>query len=287
MTSGAMTPLVEQREYAFDRRHFQVLQSVAREVAGIDLNDNKDSLVYGRVVRRLRELSLSSFDEYCRLVARKDSPERSEFINCITTNVTAFFREPHHFTFLRERGLPELMARRAETRRLRLWSAACSTGQEPYSLAMTVADTVPATDGWDCKILATDIDSNVVARASAGVYAPRELAGVAAEHRRWFRSTGHGDPPAMQISTELQETIYFRVLNLMEPWPMRGPLDVIFCRNVIIYFAAATQQRLIERFAELLAPGGFLVIGHSESILHAAEHFEPLGQTIYRRRERR
>ncbi|MEZ5235623.1 MAG: protein-glutamate O-methyltransferase CheR [Acidimicrobiia bacterium] len=277
-----MTSIAEQREFAFDRRHFQLLRTVARDEAGIDLNDSKDSLVYGRVVRRIRELGLSSFDEYCALVAAKRSSERSEFINCITTNVTAFFREPHHFSFLRDEALPELMAERAGSRRLRLWSAACSTGQEPYSLAMTVADAVP--DTWDCKILATDIDSNVVAYAERGVYTPRELAGVGPEHRRWFRPADEADPSAMQISPKLQRSMYFRVLNLMEPWPMRGPLDVIFCRNVIIYFSAETQHRLIDRFAQLLAPDGYLVIGHSESILHAPDRFEALGRTIYRRR---
>lgn len=281
-----MTSIVDQREFAFDRRHFELLRAVARDEAGIDLNDNKDGLVYGRVVRRLRELALSSFDEYCRLVAAKGAPERAEFINCITTNVTAFFREAHHFTFLRDEALPQLMAQREASRRLRLWSAACSTGQEPYSLAMTIADAVLAAAGWDWRILATDIDSNAVARAERGVYTPRELTGIGAEHRRWFRPTGEADPPSMQISPQLQRSIYFRVLNLMEPWPMHGPLDVIFCRNVIIYFSAATQRRLIDRFAELLAPGGFLVIGHSESILHAADEFEPLGKTIYRRRGR-
>lgn len=280
-----MTSIVHEREFAFDRRHFQLLRAVARDDAGIDLNDSKDGLVYGRVVRRIRDLGLTSFDEYCALVAAKRSPERAEFINCITTNVTAFFREPHHFTFLRDEALPELMSQRAKTRRLRVWSAACSTGQEPYSIAMTVADAIPAFEGWDWKILATDIDSNVVAAAERGVYVPREMAGVGPEHRRWFRPTGADEPPSMQISPKLQQSIYFRVLNLIEPWPMHGPLDVIFCRNVIIYFSAATQQRLIERFAQLLAPGGFLVIGHSESILHAPDQFESLGRTIYRRRE--
>ncbi len=160
-----------EREFPYEQRHFDSLRALAREEAGIELADHKRELVYGRVCRRLRELRLDSFDAYVALVTPKGSPERRNFVNCITTNVTAFFREGHHFTFLRDEAVPQLMKTRQATRRLRIWSAACSTGQEPYSIAITMAR---AMEGlaypWDWKVLATDIDSNVVARAQAGVY---------------------------------------------------------------------------------------------------------------------
>lgn len=278
-----------EREFQFDQNHFDLLRSIAKAEAGIELNDTKRELVYGRVARRLRELKLTSFDEYCELVRPQNAPERADFINCITTNFTSFFREGHHFDFLREEGLPKLMSRRAGNRRLRIWSAACSTGQEPYTIAMTVRETPSVDDSWDCRILATDIDSNVLAKAQSGVYKPMEIGDLGGEkgRRRWFKPVP-GDPDgAERIDRSLQEMIYFRSLNLMESWPMSGPIDVIFCRNVVIYFSKETQRQIFDRFAKLMAPDGYLFIGHSETILHAADVFEPVGRTIYRLRGNR
>lgn len=278
-----MTTLAEtEREFVFEPRHFRFFQSLARTEAGIEVGDNKHEMVYGRIARRLRDLGLASFDEYLELVAADGSPERLEFVNSITTNVTSFFREGHHFEFLRNEGLPTLMANRRSSRKLRIWSAACSTGQEPYSIAITAADVAGPANGWDCKILATDIDSSVVARAEVGVYDRREVASrVDRQHRRWFDPVD-GSKDQVRVGPLLRTMIHFRLLNLLQPWPMSGPLDVIFCRNVVIYFSPETQHHLLRRFAELLAPDGFLFLGHSESAMHSPDLFEPLGRTIYR-----
>ncbi len=280
------------REFPYEQRHFDSLRALAREEAGIELADHKRELVYGRVCRRLRELRLGSFDAYLALVTPKDSPERRNFVNCITTNVTAFFREGHHFTFLQDEAIPELMKARQASRRLRVWSAACSTGQEPYSIAITMAramELVP--HPWDWKVLATDIDSEVVARAQAGFYGISEIPGYeSAEMRRWFRradgDTGPGPAPdgstRVRVDPALRQAMYFRVLNLFHPWPMHGPIDVIFCRNVVIYFSQDDRRALFDRFAQILAPDGYLFIGHSESMLDGTDRFEPVGRTIYR-----
>lgn len=272
------------REFAFERRHFDLLRRLAREEAGIELNDTKTELIYGRLARRLRALHLSSFDEYCALVAAPGAAERADFVNAITTNFTSFFREDHHFEFLASEGLPRLMKNRGSGRRLRIWSAACSTGQEPYSIAVTAADAIPSEQAWDWRILATDIDSNAVARAEAGRYRAEEIASLRTNdaRRRWFNQVGATADGMVQVDAALRKSIYFRVLNLMEPWPMSGPLDVIFCRNVVIYFSKETQRVLFDRFAELLAPDGYLFIGHSESMTSGSDRFEPVGRTIYR-----
>lgn len=288
MTSTTET----EREFQFDPAHFEFLRVLAREVAGIELNESKRELVYGRLARRLRQLGLTNFDQYCQLVKPTGSPERNNFVNCITTNVTSFFRENHHFDFLRDEALPQLMRSRAATRRLRIWSAACSTGQEAYSIAITTAAALPLDQTWDCRVLATDIDSNVVARAQSGTYKVDDIADLSPDERRWFRTTtnGSGSPDHVdtarggtaQVDETLRQLIYFRVLNLMEPWPMKGPIDIIFCRNVVIYFSKETQRTLFSRFAQIMAPDGYLFIGHSESMLHVSDIFEPVGRTIYR-----
>lgn len=272
------------REFVFERRHFDLLRRLAREEAGIELNDTKTELIYGRLARRLRALHLNSFDEYCALVAAPGASERANFVNAITTNFTSFFREDHHFEFLASEGLPRLMQERSSARRLRIWSAACSTGQEPYSIAITAADAIPSEQAWDWRILATDIDSNAVARAEAGRYRVEELAALPKgdARRRWFGPVGPAADGTVQVDAALRKSIYFRVLNLMDPWPMRGPIDVIFCRNVVIYFSKETQRVLFDRFAELLAPDGYLFIGHSESMVSGSDRFEPVGRTIYR-----
>ena len=285
-----MTDLLPERtdrEFPYEKHHFDSLRALAREEAGIELAEHKRELVYGRVCRRLRELRLHSFDEYVALVTPKGSPERRNFVNCITTNVTAFFREGHHFTFLHDEAIPQLLRARQSSRRLRIWSAACSTGQEPYSIAITAARALEReSPAWDWKVLATDIDSTVVARAQAGVYGAQEIPGFeSADVRRWFQRTdgstvdgGH----RVQVTDALKQTIYFRVLNLFHEWPMQGPIDVIFCRNVVIYFTKEDRRRLFDRFARIMAPDGYLFIGHSESMLDATDRFEPVGRTIYR-----
>jgi chemotaxis protein methyltransferase CheR len=264
--------------------NFRFLCKLANSHSGIVLTDAKRQMIYSRLVRRLRALRLASFDDYCEMLESGDPGEFIEFINAITTNLTAFFREMHHFEHLAQKVVPELLQQHAADRRIRIWSAGCSTGEEPYSLAMTLAETIPNIERWDVKLLATDLDTNVLAKAASGIYDEKRVEGMArARLDRWFmRGTG-GNSGSVCVRPELKQLISFKQLNLMEDWPMRGPFDVIFCRNVVIYFDKPTQRRLFERYADLMVPFGHLFIGHSENLFKVTERFEPLGQTIYRR----
>ena len=273
-------------EFEFADQDFQRVRRIINEIAGISLAEGKRELVYSRLSRRLRHLGLRRFDDYCRLLETggEDNPELGEFVNALTTNLTSFFREQHHFEFLGRELLPALMRERGlSNRRIRIWSAGCSTGEEPYSIAMVVRETLPAV-GWDAKILATDLDSNVLATAQRGVYDAARIKDLPeARVRRWFQKGRDAQSGQVRVAPELQDMIFFRRLNLMLDWPMSGPFDVIFCRNVVIYFDKPTQRKLFDRFADLLAEHGHLFVGHSESLFKVTDRFAPLGKTIYRR----
>lgn len=271
-------------EFELSDRDFAYFRDLIGREAGIVLGEHKRELVYGRLARRLRQLKLGSFTQYRAYVEAHAASEIAEVINAITTNLTAFFREAHHFEHLAGEALPEMRRRNAAQRRLRLWSAGCSTGEEPYSIAITVAENVAERSQWDIKVLATDIDSQVLARAEQGVYDGERVKDVTPQRlRRWFLRGRGARAGKVRVAPALQALVHFRHLNLMEPWPMHGPFDAIFCRNVVIYFDRPTQARLFERFAELLAPQGFLYLGHSESLHGLSERFKPAGRTIYRK----
>lgn len=273
-------------EFEFADQDFQRIRRIINEIAGISLAEGKRELVYSRLSRRLRQLGLRRFDEYCRLLETggEDNPELGEFVNALTTNLTSFFRESHHFDFLGKELLPTLIRERSlSNRRIRIWSAGCSTGEEPYSIAMVVRETLPAV-GWDVKILATDLDSNVLATADRGVYDANRVKDLSEVRlRRWFQRGRDAQSGQVRVAPELRDLIVFRRLNLMLDWPMSGPFDVVFCRNVVIYFDKPTQRVLFERFADLLAERGHLFVGHSESLFKVTDRFVPLGKTIYRR----
>ncbi len=271
-----------EREFQFTNAHFSCLRDLMLEHIGISMSDTKRALVYGRLVRRLRRLGLDSFDQYCELLQGDGSGELEEFTNAITTNLTAFFREPHHFDYLAATLLPKLMQEKAAYKRLRIWSAGCSTGEEPYSIAMALAETIPRLDLWDVLILATDIDSNVLANGESGIYAEDRIEGLSAKRkRRWFRKGRASNAGKVRVVPELHRLIRFQKLNLVDIWPMRGPFDFIFCRNVVIYFDKATQKMLFDRFARLLEPGSPLFIGHSESLFKVSDCFQLIGKSTY------
>jgi chemotaxis protein methyltransferase CheR len=270
-----------EREYHLSDQDFERIRGLVREHTGIALTDSKRELVYSRLARRLRGLRLDGFADYIALLERGESAELEEFANAITTNLTSFFREAHHFEFLAGTVLPELERRNASTRRLRIWSAGCSTGEEPYSIAMTLQESLARFRGWDVRILATDLDSNVLAQAKAGEYRDERFAAMASARReRWFSATRRGH---FAVSDELKSLISFRQLNLMQPFPFRGPFDIVFCRNVVIYFDKPTQRALFERVAQLQRDGDHLFIGHSESLFKVSDRYQLIGKTIYRR----
>jgi len=263
---------------------FEFIRHVLAENAGIVLGPNKRQLVQGRLARRLNELGLTSYKSYCQHVREAGPEELVGLINALTTNVTAFFRENHHFEALAAYMIPEAVERNQVSRRIRVWSAGCSSGEEAYSIAMVAAEALPSGARWDLKVLATDIDSNMIAMASRGIYPLDRLEGVPQTRlRRWFRKGTGTQAGNARVESELARLVTCRVLNLQSSWPMHGPFDVIFCRNVMIYFDQATRERLVSRFSELLAPGGYLCLGHSESIHGSTTPFKLVGKTIYRR----
>jgi chemotaxis protein methyltransferase CheR len=270
------------REFAFSTRDFQTIVQRVRERTGIVLGESKRDLVYGRLGRRLRALGCTSFNQYLGLLAGPDAEnEQAAMVNAITTNLTGFFREPHHFETLAKQTLPELIKSRRD-RRLRIWSAGCSSGEEPYTIAMILLRALPSGTNWDALILATDIDTNMIATGRAGLYETAKVAPVPADLRRRYVDPVDDDMVAM--APALKQVIRFRPLNLLaQPWPMRGKFDVIFCRNVVIYFDKDTQRALFDRYADLLNPEGWLFIGHSESLFRVSDRFRHLGRTTYRK----
>ncbi len=272
------------REFAFGNEDFEALRKLVKELTGINLSDQKRELVYGRLARRLRALQLRSFAEYRELLSRDGGKEISELCNAITTNLTAFFREPHHFEYLREQLLRPLAAQSGGTRRLRIWSAGCSTGEEAYSLAITVLEAVPDLRRWDIRILATDLDSDVLARARRGLYSAERIRGLSPERiARYFTQQQERDGLHYKVIPELASLITFKQLNLMHPLPMKGPLQAIFCRNVIIYFDKDTQRDLFARLSRLQRPGELLFLGHSESLFKVSEAYTLIGRTVHKR----
>ncbi|MEJ2565006.1 MAG: protein-glutamate O-methyltransferase CheR [Gammaproteobacteria bacterium] len=274
-----------EKEYRFSERNFQYIRRLVGAQTGIVLSDAKRDMVYARLVRRLRTLKLEDFSQYCEYLEANSETELGAMINAITTNLTSFFREKHHFEFLRNKVLPELMIRKAASRRLRIWSAGCSTGEEPYSIATVLRETLDSNPDWDCRILASDLDTDVLARAERGVYPLDRVAGIGeAILKRWFLRGKGGNSGQARVVRELRDMITFRRINLVEDWPVKGPIDVVFCRNVVIYFDKETQRKIFERFADVMADHSYLFIGHSETLFKVTGRFEMTGSTTYRKK---
>lgn len=270
----------EVREFSFSDKEFRFLADLANQRTGIVLAAHKKDMVYSRLVRRLRVLKLKSFADYCDLMQRDEgSDEIGNLVNAITTNLTSFFREAHHFEHLKDQVLAPLAA--AKSKRLRIWSAGCSAGMEPYSIAMTVKSAFKDLRGLDARILATDIDTNMLNRGIKGEYAEEQYKNIPPEYRDDV--TQNKKEETILMSDALMQLIAFKPLNLLESWPMKGPFDAVFCRNVVIYFDKPTQTKLFNRIADLMKPGGWLYIGHSENLFKVCDRFELVGRTIYRK----
>jgi len=254
-----------------------------RELCGINLHQGKAPLVRARLVKRLRTLGLSSYGQYLRRI--KNDPDGTEvmaMLDALSTNLTYFFREPRHFEILRSRVLPALLKRHDRDRRLRLWSAGCSSGEEPYSIAITLHEAVDDLASWNAGILATDLSSPMLHLARRGLYPPHRLRAASPRVvRECFLRFGDRAQPVYRVRNFVRRSVDFARLNLMDRWPMKGPLDVIFCRNVMIYFDKAAQAQLVERFWNLLAPGGTLFVGHSESLAGLQDRFRYVQPTVY------
>ncbi|GAB0116638.1 CheR family methyltransferase [Acidisoma sp. 7E03] len=274
--------IVADGEFHFSATDFKTIADILLSEVGISLTENKVNLVYSRLAKRLRALRLTTFRDYCDLIMSPDgAKERGEMIAALTTNVTRFFREPHHFEHLKTQILPDTLPIAKKGGRVRLWSAACSSGQEPYSMAMTVLSLMPDAARYDIKILATDIDPNMIAFGQAGIYQASALDSIPAALRtRWFVNLGSGE---MQAGEELRALVSFRKLNLIGSWPMQGRFHAIFCRNVVIYFNQETQSRIWERITPLMEANAALYIGHSERVTGPAERLlKSDGITTYR-----
>ena len=269
------------REFSFDKHDFERVRQLIYQRAGISLHAGKQAMVYSRLSRRLRETGHRSFAEYLQWLERATGPqaeaEWQEFVNALTTNLTAFFREEHHF-----RLLAEELRRRGTARPLRLWCNAASTGEEPYSLAMTVCDTLGP--GAPVRILASDIDTRVLATASRGVYA-EDARGLSPDllKRHFLRGTGR-NAGFIRVKPEVARLVEFRPFNLMSThWSLGEPFDIVFCRNVMIYFDAPTQRRVLQRIHQVMKPGGLLFVGHSENFTDSRDLFQLRGKTVYLR----
>lgn len=283
--SDAGTEETGPSEFVLSEPDFRRICALVRERSGIALSDAKRQMVYGRLVRRLRALGLEGFSEYVQLLESGDPRELEEFINAITTNLTAFFRENHHFEYLAQDLLPSIASRVRSTGRLRIWSSACSTGEEPYSIAIVLKEQQELLGRADVKVLATDLDSNVLATAAAGRYPAERIRQVsAARVAAYFQRGTDAQRDIIQVVPAVRQMITFKRLNLTHEWPMRGPFDAIFCRNVVIYFDLETKRALFERMARLQPPGAILFLGHSENLYRISDAYELIGRTIYRRR---
>lgn len=270
------------REFSLSEAEYRTIRDRVYDLAGIKLGDQKQDLVYSRLTKRIRALGLADFASYLEFL---DDPqgqhEVEQMLNALTTNLTSLFREAHHFDHLINEAIrSSLDQQKGPDKRLRIWSSACSTGEEPYSIAMALMESKINWSNIDARILATDLNTDVLKRASLGRYNATILAKCPAAYRTYFQPTSGG---VNEVKALVKNLISFRQLNLLGNWPMKGQFDVIFCRNVLIYFDNETKTRLIDRFVNILKPKGWLYLGHSESASGNHPSLIPTGRTIYRK----
>ncbi|MGD9505048.1 MAG: protein-glutamate O-methyltransferase CheR [Syntrophobacteraceae bacterium] len=274
-------------EKNLSERLFQEFSRLVYQQCGINLHEGKKALLQARLNKRLRATGFSSYEEYYDyLCSNAHSDELVHFLDCISTNLTYFFREPQHFEHLEHVLIPELLERKRRERnsRIRIWSAGCSTGEEPYSLAMCILDQLDDVRKWDFRILASDISTRVLEIAASGVYSWEKVQKVpAALLSAYFEKNGAGSEASYAASSLLKRIVAFRRVNLKEAYPFKGPFDFIFCRNVMIYFDKQTQEELIRRFASYLSDGGHLFVGHSESLTGLNHSLKYVRPAVYRK----
>lgn len=267
--------------YELGEREFRKISSMAYQIARLNLHQGKKLLVQNRLSKRLRALGIPSFREYLEYLEANPDEVRT-MVDCLTTNFTRLFREPEHFEFLREEVIPWLESLPEE--RIRLWSAGCSSGEEPYSIAIFLREHMRDLDARDLLILATDISVKALTRAREGVYREDQLRDCPAQWRlKYFTRFKSGGENHFRVSPAISRLVRFHYLNLADPWPMKGPFQVIFCRNVMIYFDRDTQEELVHRFHDYLAPGGYFFVGHSESLARIKNPFRYRKPSIYQK----
>ena len=285
MEQTLSSPQQASQEFTFSDHDFQMISELANARYGLFLQPSKKALVHSRLAKRLRALKLSSFEDYCALLNKAEGEaERSHLLSALTTNVTHFFREIHHFDFLKDVLMPKLMEKAQAGKPVRLWSSACSSGQEAYSIAAALIAASPKVTKYDIKILATDIDPQVVKTAKRAVYPIEQIAALPTPWRDLLTGSGRPKAEDFNIDLALQKLVSFGELNLIADWPMQRKFDVIFCRNAAIYFDKTTQARLWRRFADVMVDGGHLMIGHSERLSGPAQGaFKSVGITTYQK----
>ena len=264
----------------FSNKQFKRVSQIVHQVCGIRLKDGKEALVRSRLMKRVRALRMASIDAYMKYIeSEKGSQELALLIDVMTTNKTDFFREAKHFDFLREKILPEM-----KSMKMRFWSAACSSGEEPFSLAITLREGLADIDSRDCLILATDISNRMLEKANQAIFSKNALQDLPASLiQKHFNEIYEGSIRSFQVKDKVRAMVRIARLNLMDPWPMKGLFNVIFCRNVMIYFDKATQQQLINRFWDILMPGGYLFVGHSEGLSAISHKFRYAQPATYKK----
>ena len=279
-----MTGFDSASAFELQDKQFDELRELVFEHTGIRLSEVKKQLVSRRFTPRLKALGISDFREYCEIIRSGDKDELVEFSNVITTNLTSFFRENHHFEYLKNELIPKLKKQNSSTKKIRIWSAGCSTGQEPYSIAMVIRECFSDIKSWDIKILATDLDTTCLDKCKLGEYEERLIEGISNSRlTKWFDKSENGGVETLTAKPELKSLIHFKHLNLMKPFPFKGDFDAIFCRNVLIYFDKPTQKMLIEKYARHQLKGAPLIIGHSENLTTVTDTYKLVSQTVYLR----
>jgi len=277
----------KKREFALSHEEFKKLTGLVHSLTGIVLGDHKKDMVYSRLARRLRQLGLQSFSQYCALLDSKKAAQETGFlVNAITTNLTKLYRESHHFDSMAEylTDISRDKIRNSGDKSLLIWSAGCSSGEEPYSIASTILSKVPSLGQWNLRILATDLDTNMLDTGRAGIYPKSALDGIPEAYQPVIKEHITLKDNKIHVKDRAKSLVHFKQLNLLHDWPMKRKFDVIFCRNVLIYFDNPTKDNLVRRYADQLLPNGMLFLGHSESLLNKPDDLQLIGRTSYVKR---